>query len=468
MLNLNPACNLDHEEINLLYFPTIVSTLELSMELASGLLLQPVVRPISHEQLVGEVKNIYAALVMVEAKCADIDERRSAVTQERDSSKRPELKNDQWQSLIALHKQLLHDHHDFFLASQHPSANPALSKLAAKYSMPVRMWRDGIHSFLEVLRHRLPESPEHMLACIYITYSMIPLLYETVPVFEDTWIGHLGDLGRYRMAIEDDEPGDREVWSNVAKHWYNKASEKSPDVGRLHHYLAILARPYSLEQLSLYTRALTCVTPFEGAKHSILDLFNPVAQSEKCPKAQGRPLACEVALIRAHGRLFLGDLPNKRWFLDDITECWKQNARLATRLVRSALICRAKASCVAISSISAMFEYAGSLKTVMTPSRGGQHNSRVFWDESVGRQHGLKHTQRGDEPLPEDFVVRGQVYTQNFLSCDEDLPHAKDDEGFLRLEDREHSTWTERVWHHLRGLINFVRLHHQSLERPAN
>jgi len=28
-----------------------------------------------------------------------------------------------------------------------------------------------------------------------------------------------GDLGRYRMAIEDDEPRDREVWSNVARFW---------------------------------------------------------------------------------------------------------------------------------------------------------------------------------------------------------------------------------------------------------
>lgn len=38
------------------------------------------------------------------------------------------------------------------------------------------------------------------------------LLYETVPAFEDTWIECLGDLGRYRMAIEDDDPEDREVW----------------------------------------------------------------------------------------------------------------------------------------------------------------------------------------------------------------------------------------------------------------
>ena len=156
------------------------------------MLLQPDTRPISHEQLVVEVKGIYAGLVMVEAKCIDIDDKQSSAAQEKDPAKRIKLKNDQWQSLIALHKQLLHEHHDFFLASQHPSASPALSRLAAKYSMPARMWRHGIHAFLEVLRHRLPESLEHMLAFIYIAYSMMALLYETVSTFEDTWIECLG------------------------------------------------------------------------------------------------------------------------------------------------------------------------------------------------------------------------------------------------------------------------------------
>ena len=33
---------------------------------------------------------------------------------------------------------------------------------------------------------------------------MMALLLETVPVFEDTWIECLGDLARYRMAIEDE------------------------------------------------------------------------------------------------------------------------------------------------------------------------------------------------------------------------------------------------------------------------
>ena len=70
------------------------------------MLLQPETRPISHDQLVIEVKGIYAGLVMVEAKCIDIDEKQTAAAQEKDLTKRIQLKNDQWQSLIALHKQV--------------------------------------------------------------------------------------------------------------------------------------------------------------------------------------------------------------------------------------------------------------------------------------------------------------------------------------------------------------------------
>ena len=165
------------------------------------MLRQPETRPIDHSQLVIEVKGIYAGLVMVENKCIDIDEKQSAAAQEKDPAKKTTLKNDQWQSLIALHKQLLHEHHDFFLASQHPSASPALSRLAIKYSMPARMWRHGIHAFLEVLRHRLPESLEHMVAFIYIAYGMLALLYETVPVFEATWIECLGNLTRDLLCL---------------------------------------------------------------------------------------------------------------------------------------------------------------------------------------------------------------------------------------------------------------------------
>ena len=78
------------------------------------MLFPPETRPISHEQLVIEVKGIYAGLVMVEVKCIDIDKRQSVAAQEKDPAKRVALNDDQWQSLIALHKRLLHERYDFF------------------------------------------------------------------------------------------------------------------------------------------------------------------------------------------------------------------------------------------------------------------------------------------------------------------------------------------------------------------
>ncbi len=186
------------------------------------------------------------------------------------------LNNEQWQALIALHRTLLHEHHDFFLASQHPSASAPLRKLASKYAMPARMWRHGIHSFLELLRHRLPASLEHMLTFIYLAYAMMALLFETVPTFEDTWIECLGDLGRYRMAIEDDDVKDREVWTGVSRYWYSRASDKAPTTGRLYHHLAILARPNALLQLYYYTKSLCVAIPFLSARDSVMTLFDPI------------------------------------------------------------------------------------------------------------------------------------------------------------------------------------------------
>ncbi|KAF4447843.1 hypothetical protein F53441_8648 [Fusarium austroafricanum] len=273
----------------------------------SKMMRQPETRPISQDQLVAEVKGIYAGLVMVETKCIEVDNAQSSNT---DANSK--LNNEQWQALIALHRTLLHEHHDFFLASQHPSASPALRRLASKYAMPARMWRHGIHSFLELLRHRLPASLEHMLTFLYLAYSMMALLYETVPAFEDTWIECLGDLGRYRMAIEDDDIRDREVWTGVSRHWYSKASDKSPTTGRLYHHLAILARPNALQQLYYYTKSLCVPIPFSSARESIMTLFDPVLSNSPT-----RLAPIDAAFVRAHGILFSGKFRDQ---LKDATE----------------------------------------------------------------------------------------------------------------------------------------------------
>ncbi|KAI1872276.1 hypothetical protein JX265_001600 [Neoarthrinium moseri] len=277
--------------------PPSIEDVSVDEEPPTALIKQPETRPISQEQLVAEVKGIYAGLVMVESKCIEVDNAQS-------SQNDAKLNNEQWQALIALHRTLLHEHHDFFLASQHPSASPALRRLASKYAMPARMWRHGIHSFLELLRHRLPMSLEHMLTFIYLAYSMMALLYETVPAFEDTWIECLGDLGRYRMAIEDDDIRDREVWTSVSRHWYSKASDKAPTTGRLYHHLAILARPNALQQLFYYTKSLCVPIPFTSARESIMTLFDPILSVSNTQHS--RLMAIDASFVKAHGILFSG------------------------------------------------------------------------------------------------------------------------------------------------------------------
>lgn len=162
------------------------------------LVLQPNSFPDSEDQLTAEIKGIYAGLVIVEAKCINID-----TAQACDSAS--ELDQEYWQASIALHRTLLYEHHDYLMATQHPSATPALKKPATKYATPARLWKNGIHAFLEVLRHRRPESQDCMLAFIYLACQMMALLYETVAKFQNTWIECLGDLTRYRMAIEDEK-----------------------------------------------------------------------------------------------------------------------------------------------------------------------------------------------------------------------------------------------------------------------
>ncbi|EAW12801.1 uncharacterized protein ACLA_012290 [Aspergillus clavatus NRRL 1] len=257
-----------------------------------GIFLQPETHPITEEQLISEVRGIYAGLVMVEKKCIEIDKQQS---ESKNNLSRP-----QWQALIALHRTLLNEHHDFFLASQHPSASLVLKRLAEKYAMPARMWRYGIHSFLELLRHRLPDSLEHMLTFIYLAYSMMTLLLESVRAFEDTWIECLGDLARYRMAVEEVDLRDREVWAGVARYWYNKAADKNPDVGRIQHHLAVLARPDIIQQLFYYTKSLVSLHPFPSTRESIPSLFNPLLNA---PKAHHHyPVI--AAFVAAHGCLF--------------------------------------------------------------------------------------------------------------------------------------------------------------------
>ena len=170
--------------------------------------------PVTEEQLINKVKEIYTSLVIVEKNCIKIDRQQA--------QSKAELSQRQWQTLVSLHRTLLYKHYDFFLASQHLSASPILKDLADKYAIPARIWRYGVYSFLELLRQKLPGLIEYILDFIYLSYSMITLLLESVTDFRDTQIECLGDLARYRIAVEEFDKRDRELQAGVSRYWYNQ------------------------------------------------------------------------------------------------------------------------------------------------------------------------------------------------------------------------------------------------------
>ena len=397
------------------------------------ILLQPETRPISEEQLRAEVKGIYAGLIMVEAKCVEVDTQQATSARAHPSTqlKLSKLSSEQWQALTILRRTLLHEHHDFFLTSQHPSASTAPRRLASKYSMPARMWRHGIHAFLEILRHRLPDSIHHMLAFIYIGYSIMAPLYETVPGFNEEWITCLGDLSRYRMAIEDEDIKDRELWASVAKFWHVKASDKCPRTGRLFHHLSILARPYILQQLDYYVKSLLCSPPFKPAQESIMTLLRPIQDVDE--KTYQKPYGLESGMVKACDLPFIkiydkfNSLPAKLIGLSD------------NRSSRGTAECLAQSYYIAIAKVFSIFDY-GYKPDFCTKARS---LFRAAWNEVKGTTDSplipLKNIPR---PLPMDYRSWADTYFPN----DWFEHHAiiEDEKGMEKLSEIVQRA--ERLW----------------------
>lgn len=251
---------------------------------------QPKINPIGEARLVHEVFRIYGELVLVETECIKVDKQQN--------ESQAELSGVEWQAKIALHQSLLSKHHDFFLASQHPSASQGLNSLAVSHKMPTRMWRYGIDSLLVLLRQKLPGSLDYMRNFIDLAFSMMTQLLESARAFRKTWIECLGDLARYRMAVEESE--DRTSWASVSKYWYNKGADLSPEVGRIRHHLGILARPDMLLQLFYYTKALVSIRPYPKTRECMRLLF----EADNGQQHTLNQHTMVTAFIATHGALF--------------------------------------------------------------------------------------------------------------------------------------------------------------------
>ncbi len=80
------------------------------------------------------------------------------------------------------------------------------------------------------------------------------------------------------MAIEEDTEVHR-LWGGVASRWYSAASDRHPAIGRLYHHLGILEKP-SVLKLYLYAKSLTCSSPCQNVRDSLLTLCSLVVKDD--------------------------------------------------------------------------------------------------------------------------------------------------------------------------------------------
>jgi hypothetical protein len=108
-----------------------------------------------------------------------------------------------------------------------------------------------------------------------IKKGMISALKECVPAFEITWLEVLGEIARYRAAVQDDACDGSGMWTTIARNWYAEAAAMKPQVGWIKHQIAVLASPNSLQQLFHFSQALSALEPLASTEISIHTLLNP-------------------------------------------------------------------------------------------------------------------------------------------------------------------------------------------------
>jgi hypothetical protein len=283
--------------------------------------MQPVSNPLSQDQLLNEVREIYAGLTMVEKKIVELDPQQTQTNPK-------DLSNSQWEALIALHRTLLYEHHDFFLASRLSPKLLAMRSISSKLEIPARMWRYGIHSFLEFLRDKLPASVESMLYFIYLAYSIMTLLLESDQGSRRTWIECLGDLAKYRMAMEDSKMIDQDDWGEVSRYWDTHSAEQCQGIGMIRHYFALAYQqlrpltslpknPESEYQGRLFSSGVSS----KPSKSYSQARDTTVGTQQPKPKesfSHGRDVRFEIPCqLESHSASALGDYAAKRNFMKE-------------------------------------------------------------------------------------------------------------------------------------------------------
>ena len=286
---------LDPAEARIMFAPKYDQDPE-NPEKPPEMILQRSTGPIGAQQIREESETIYETVEQLE-------EHTKYIT-------RPHLKHnthlgpEECKNLIAVCKRFVNTAHDLMLACQHPAAEPSLRALPKLKGIPIRVWKTGIHTPLELFRHRLPECKEQLDLYVRNSYAIVGLFYESLLDSDLIWLECLGDLARYMMVIEEDA-GYRAIMNKTAHAWYQQVLDSTPTIGRLSHHQAVLSGSAPLKQLVYYIVALSTEQPFLAARQSIASFFARVLKSSESMLKKNSSSYTELMLLRLHALYFV-------------------------------------------------------------------------------------------------------------------------------------------------------------------
>ncbi|KAK1724226.1 uncharacterized protein BDZ83DRAFT_579152 [Colletotrichum acutatum] len=204
------------------------------------------------------------------------------------------------------------------------------------------------------------------------------LLCQMAPDFEDVWNEHLGDLGVYRIAMEEDHFENRRAWTSTTRQWYSKASHRSPSIGRLYHGLATCAKANTLEQLFFYTKSLCVRVPFLDARDSLATFFKQNMDEEVTGA-----MDITTVFVRTHGLLFSEK---------DHNQFIAQSEVLTEHLAASACQWTEDGYHISIVLHCALLEYGSERNPMMRIIKQGRAEEGDL---------AMSHTQKADEMTPD-------------------------------------------------------------------
>ncbi|KAG9500602.1 hypothetical protein J7337_009084 [Fusarium musae] len=168
----------------------------------------------NHPSLVSEVKTVYARLVKVEEKCTQIEQNQS-----KNSERNPDLNNEQWEALQAVHRTLVLEQHELPIAFS--SLSPQLRhfrKIAHDHSLQSRSLRRFSDCLLPLLKREQDlESARQWLEIMKLSSSLIEILGKNDLLFTHE-----------EMALMDTIEEIEAILGRL-KHWFRRKYE---DLGR--------------------------------------------------------------------------------------------------------------------------------------------------------------------------------------------------------------------------------------------